>query len=105
MVISTGKPYKDKKNKYIYRFFNVNIDSMSLVWHRDKRDRCVKVIYGSDWYLQIDNQMPIKLLKNQTYIIPKEIFHRIIKGKSNLLIRIKEFNIWQRKNLTKSFFK
>lgn len=90
MVTSIGKPYKDKKNKYIYRFFNVNINSMSLVWHRDKKDRWVKIINGFDWYLQMNNTIPFKLIKNQIYFIPKETFHRIIKGKSNLLIRIKE---------------
>lgn len=90
MVTSIGKPYKDKKNKYIYRFFNVNDNSMSLVWHRDKKDRWVKIINGFGWYLQMDNDIPFKLIKNQTYFIPKETFHRIIKGKSNLLIRIKE---------------
>lgn len=73
---------------YIVRTFKENITELDLVWHRDKQDRIVEVISIDDWYLQFDNELPIKLMRNSTYKIEKNIFHRLIKKTGNLKIKI-----------------
>lgn len=86
------KPYSQEINgDLIKRNFEENVDVDDLVWHRDKRDRLVTVLEGSNWYLQMENELPVLLEKNQQYFIPKEQFHRVIKGNGNLKIDIKEF--------------
>lgn len=86
------KPYSQEINgDLIKRNFEENVDVDDLIWHRDKRDRLVTVLEGSNWYLQMENELPVLLEKNQQYFIPKEQFHRVIKGNGNLKIDIKEF--------------
>jgi hypothetical protein len=85
------KPYKENlKNGYILREFDANIDVSELVWHRDKKDRVVEVISGRGWQFQMDNRLPIELKKGMKLEIPKETFHRIGKGITKLVIKIKE---------------
>jgi hypothetical protein len=85
------KPYKQNlKNGYILREFDANIDVSELVWHRDKKDRVVEVISGRGWQFQIDNRLPIELKEGMKLEIPKETFHRIGKGITKLVIKIKE---------------
>ena len=81
-------PFKEnylEKNISI-REFDENIDPTELVWHRDKEDRIVEVLNNENWFLQMDNQLPKKL--DGKVFIPKETFHRVIKGDGNLVIRI-----------------
>jgi quercetin dioxygenase-like cupin family protein len=54
------------------------------------------VLEGNGWQLQMDNQLPIKMIAGESYYIPKMVYHRIIKGKNTLLIQIKENKPWQR---------
>lgn len=85
------KPYIQiiNKNK-ILREFAHDADSHELVWHRDKKDRIVRVIEGKEWKFQFDNMLPIVLHEGQEIFIPKETFHRVIKGNGNLKIEITE---------------
>lgn len=85
------KPYIQiiNKNK-ILREFAHDTDSHELVWHRDKKDRIVRVIEGKEWKFQFDNMLPIVLHEGQEIFIPKETFHRVIKGNGNLKIEITE---------------
>jgi len=88
----TGKPYTETKNaNIITRSFAETVDDTDLIWHRDRSDRKITIIEGNDWYLQMDNQLPILLEKDKDYFIPKEEFHRVIKGVGPLKIRIEEF--------------
>lgn len=80
-------PYIDDGN---IRTFSDSVDDMELIWHRDREDRKVTIIEGDNWQLQMDDSLPVTLLKDQTYYIPKMIYHRIIKGQGNLKIRIDE---------------
>ena len=85
------KPYIQKnlsKNRLI-REFNPQ-DSDLFVWHRDKKDRIVKVLSCDSWKLQIDNELPIVLKEGFNYLIRKNVWHRIIAGKNNLKIEITE---------------
>jgi hypothetical protein len=83
-----GKPYIDKKNtNEIYRTFKYDVDSEDLVWHRDKEDRIVKSIESTDWMVQLDNELPKNI--NSEIFIPKEVWHRLIKGTGDLNLIIK----------------
>ena len=86
------KPYKDtflNRNTRIRRF-KQNVSSEELVWHRDRSDRVVKIVEGSGWQLQMDNGLPEKLVAGKEYHIPANNYHRLIKGKTDLVAEIKE---------------
>lgn len=81
-------PYKDTSlgnNQYI-REFSSDVDIHELEWHLDREDRIVEVIENKNWLFQLDNQLPI-LLKH-TIFVPKETYHRIIKGDGKLIVKI-----------------
>jgi len=85
------QPYtQNLKSGYIIREFDVNIPTDELVWHRDRSDRIVEVISGRGWKFQMDNHLPIELKEGMKLEIPKETFHRIGKGSTKLVIKIKE---------------
>jgi quercetin dioxygenase-like cupin family protein len=72
------------------REFDETIDDSELVWHRDKMDRYVTIIKSENWQFQFDDALPFKLAPGVSFFIPKETFHRVIKGTGNLLIEIFE---------------
>jgi hypothetical protein len=72
-------------NQYI-REFSTDVDTHELEWHIDREDRTVEVIENIDWQFQLDNNLP-QLLK-ETIFIPKETYHRVIKGTGNLKVKI-----------------
>ena len=78
------------ENTFI-RVFSQDIQSHELVWHRDREDRIIQSIEPSNWKFQFDNQLPIEL--NRTIFIPKETYHRLIKGSGELKILLKKLNI------------
>jgi hypothetical protein len=41
------------------------------------------------WKLQMDNCKPFELEKGMVYDIPKMVYHRLIKGQHDLVLRIK----------------
>ena len=86
-------PYLDKyvDNK-IVRYFSEKVDDKELIWHRDKKTRDVEVISGDGWQLQMDNELPEDLKKGKIYRIPKMEYHRVIKGTSQLVLKIKEYS-------------
>lgn len=86
------KPYTDEylnENEWI-RKFNHLVDSDELVWHRDENDREVYVIDGEGWQFQYENEMPKPLNKYDRFNIKKMTFHRLLKGKTKLKLRIME---------------
>ena len=86
------KPYKDnivKKGTRI-RSFHQSVDPEELVWHRDKENRHVKIIKSDNWKIQMENSVPVKLEEGKVYFIPKDTFHRVIKGNSSLILEIEE---------------
>ena len=87
----TGRPYSEKKEDgYIIREFSNDTPSFELVWHRDKEDRIVQAAHDTDWQFQLDNEVPQRLSKNKLFI-PKETYHRLIKGTGDLVVKI-----WQK---------
>ena len=83
-------PYvQTRENNLIVRTFSQDIDEDELVWHRDRKDRQVTILRETDWQFQFDNELP-QLLKNVIFI-PKNTYHRLIKGTGELNIQILEF--------------
>lgn len=91
MDIGKMKPYTQKiQGNKILREFAHDTDSHELVWHRDQKDRYIKVLEGNGWKFQLDNMLPMTLVEGQEFFIPKETFHRVIKGNNTLKIQITE---------------
>lgn len=88
----TPKPYTDRKvnDETFVRVFNNDINESELVWHRDKKDRVVRVIEGQDWQLQYEDKLPFKMQVSESYHIPKEMYHRVIAGTGQLVLEITE---------------
>ena len=84
-------PYIDIEvtDKYIIREFNKNIDPIELKWHRDDESRIVEIIGNTDWQIQLDNQLPTSM--NKLISIPRHMWHRVIKGTGNLILKIYKF--------------
>ena len=53
-------------------------------------NRIVKIIQGGDWKFQSEDELPISLTDGMQIYIPKETFHRVIKGSRDLIILITE---------------
>lgn len=85
-------PYTEFKlgNGDRLRVFKPEVEDEELVWHRDEENRKVMVMESGGWKLQMDNEEPITLVKDKTYDIPKMVYHRIIKGEYELVLRIKK---------------
>jgi quercetin dioxygenase-like cupin family protein len=85
-------PFQQSEEQgYLYRTFSSNVDSHELVWHKDKKDREVLIIESNGWKFQMDNQIPVELKEGDVVFIPKDTYHRVIKGLDNLQVRIQEF--------------
>ncbi len=85
------KPYIEERNdNIIRRTFSESVDEHELTWHRDREDRIVIPINENDWLIQFDNELPRKLNVDEEFFIPKNSFHRVIKGKSDLVVEIIE---------------
>lgn len=76
------------KDGVLMREFKEGTDSEELIWHRDREDREVRVLNSNGWKLQLDNQLPVYLEEGKTYFIEKFLFHRVIKGKGDLVVEI-----------------
>lgn len=82
------QPYKEEiQQGYVIREFSQDISTLELVWHRDKEDRIVQALHNTDWKFQLDNDIPRELGTDQLFI-PKETYHRLIKGTGNLKVKI-----------------
>jgi len=85
------KPYTEiQQHNTIIRTFPFDLNEEELVWHRDHNDRNVKVLTGEGWKVQMDNQLPKEIKRGDTFFIPKETYHRIIKGNTDLVVKITE---------------
>lgn len=85
-------PFKEEKiseNTFLRTFFQ-DVESGELYWHRDREDRIIESIEKTDWKIQLDNQLPINI--NDKIFIPKGVYHRLIKGKGDLKIKLTKLN-------------
>ena len=84
------KPYKENKieEHKILRLFTESVDNKELVWHRDAEDRIITIKECDEWYLQMDNETPVLMENGKEHFIPKNTYHRVIKGEGNLMVEI-----------------
>jgi hypothetical protein len=83
-------PFQETKlgNNIFIREFSHDTDSGEFVWHRDREDRIIESIGKTDWMIQIDNELPKEI--NEKVFIPMGVYHRLIKGKGDLKIKLKK---------------
>jgi len=85
-------PYTQRIEKgKIYRTFLPDVESEELKWHQDLRDRKVTIVESGGWSFQMDDGLPNKLSDAEQILIPKLVWHRVIKGEGKLVVEIEEF--------------
>lgn len=91
-------PFTEAKvsRNVVLREFAADIDKRDLVWHRDREDRYITVLEGRDWRLQLDNRLPQRLREGHTYYVPRGMWHRVIKGRGELVVEIVKDNSGRR---------
>ena len=72
------------------RTFHVHVMDTELVWHRDHNHRSITVTEGTGWQFQLDNQLPRLLNVSDSFEVPAGMYHRLIKGDSDLRLQICE---------------
>lgn len=72
------------------RVFHVHVMDSELVWHRDHNMRHITVTAGTGWKFQLDNELPCELNVGDQFQIPARMYHRLIKGDTNLRLQICE---------------
>lgn len=72
------------------REFEPDKTEHDFVWHRDREDRVIVVLEGSNWKFQFDNELPFCINKGDELFVPKMVYHRIIPGTTPLRIKIDE---------------
>ena len=81
-------PFQETKisdNTFI-REFSQDTDSGEIMWHRDFESRIIESIGDTDWGIQLDNQLPMKI--EGEVFIPMGVYHRLIKGTGDLKIKL-----------------
>jgi len=78
-------PYTDENT---IRTFSKDVDAMSLIWHTDQEDRTITVLEGKGWQFQRDNELPLTLNEGDNIFIPMGQIHRVIKGSTDLKLKI-----------------
>jgi hypothetical protein len=83
-------PFIEKKifNNTFIREFKQETNVGEFTWHRDQENRIIETVHLTDWLIQLDNQLPIQLIINKQIKIPKGVYHRLIKGTNNLIIKL-----------------
>ncbi len=81
-------PFSEKhiSENIVERVFSEGIDEDDLKWHYDEEDRLVESVSPTDWMIQIDNQLPQNFVGQ--FFIPKGVYHRIIKGSQDCVVKI-----------------
>jgi hypothetical protein len=89
----TGKPYTESRhNNVIVRAFKKDVPIGDLIWHRDEHNRKLTVISGKGWQFQFDNALPQELHEGEIILIPRETYHRLLRGYTDLILEITEIN-------------
>jgi hypothetical protein len=84
-----SRPYQEVRQfDTLRRVFKEDTPESELVWHRDRRDREVTILGETDWTFQLEDHIPQDL--KDTIFIPKNTYHRLIKGTGELNILIHE---------------
>ncbi len=84
---SIGKPYIDEGN---IRTLDHLQDESEFVWHRDQETRKITVLEGQGWQLQYNGEFPVELIEGDEYHIPGEMYHRVLPGINDLVLKIEK---------------
>ena len=59
-------PYTDLEvtKEYVIREFDENIDPIELLWHRDNEDRLIEPTQSTDWFIQLEDELPTLINKS-----------------------------------------
>lgn len=79
------------EDDYIIIEFDKDAPSTKLGWHKDKNDKIIEVLEGEGWKFQYDNEIPFDLKVGDKFYTKLDEYHRIIKGKTNLVLQIREY--------------
>ena len=81
------KPFIEEKldESVVIRTFSVNTYANEFHWHWD-----LEPLIENDWQFQFDNELPIMI--NKQIHIPAGKIHRVIKGTTDLKIKITKHN-------------
>jgi len=91
VVTFSGDVYSDHQiEDGFIRLFYRETEQTELVWHRDKRDRTVEVLFGDGWKFQYDNHMPKELKVGDILEVKSMEYHRLLKGDTKLILKITE---------------
>jgi quercetin dioxygenase-like cupin family protein len=87
-----GRPYREVRlsDSSMIREFSRDVPIHELEWHMDRRDRVVEVIEGRGWKLQLQEGLPFELTPGRSYMIPRESWHRVLRGSGRLIILLRE---------------
>lgn len=78
------------EDKKLIRTFHQDVEDDELKWHQDLKDRSVTILQSDGWEFQMDNGLPNKMNVGDKIFIPKFVWHRVIKGKGDLVVSIEE---------------
>jgi hypothetical protein len=85
------KPYREHVTGNVrVRWFGSDNNDPEMVWHRDRSDRVVRVLKGTGWKIQFDNELPQSFDTGTIMHINKHEYHRVIRGHGPLVIEIVE---------------
>ena len=89
------KPYTEKvyasfafDTEIRERHFDKTAPEHLFKWHWDEEDRWVEAIYENDWKFQFKDEDEISLTKDLELEIPANKFHKLIKGTTDLVVKI-----------------
>lgn len=90
---SSKLPFEERtiSNSSSIRKFSASTDDEDFIWHRDKENRIIEVLSGESWMFQHDNYLPKKISAGDVLFINKNEWHRVIKGSSDLIVKITKF--------------
>jgi hypothetical protein len=80
----------DLGDGFTRRYFQDTVEELDLIWHRDEKDREVRVVRSNNWQFQFDNELPFTLEEGNIINISAMVYHRIIKGGGVLELMIQE---------------
>ena len=86
------EPYRDNQitENVRIRRFSESVRDEDLAWHRDERDRVITVLEGRGWQFQRDNELPQEMRPGQVIEVRVGEWHRVIKGRDELVLTIEE---------------
>jgi len=92
-VLAVNFPFEEKRigKKIFLREFKKEVSQDELIWHLDREDRKVVLVEGTNWKLQLDNQLPEVLELEKEYWIPKMTYHRLIRGDDDLVVKVYKY--------------